>query len=222
MPQGKSSQASGEPNPPNPSGHPPSEDDSPTSPRASGAASVADFLSDSGPEFTPGEEAPPQPEPEAPAEPEFEPVIEWNPEVIEHLLKMKGQALHGAFGVAEADWLYTSADLEAIAPPLTRIANRYDAVRRLAKHADPLAVLVGLSGYSRRSLRERREVLEEEEAEEEAAGGADTGAPEQPGAEVPGVRREPAEQPKPKRKRKRRRGDEPPDPEQIDWERPSG
>jgi hypothetical protein len=83
--------------------------------------------------------------------------------VISGLLGVQGRALHAGIGVAEQDWVYTEADLAAIAPPLTRICNRYEPVRRYAAHADPVMVLMGVGATITRSMLERRQVLTQEE-----------------------------------------------------------
>jgi hypothetical protein len=61
--------------------------------------------------------------------------------------------------MAEADSIYTRDELRAIAPPLTRILNRYDATRAAAATGDELALLIGLTGYVGRSIEERRRAL---------------------------------------------------------------
>ncbi|MFI4950661.1 MAG: hypothetical protein ACHP7A_06450 [Caulobacterales bacterium] len=130
---------------------PGSATDSPSSPPP--------FIADAGPPFDPeaaAAEPPPAPprEPEAPAN-----LIQWEQDTVEALLMLKGRAMHAGIGVAEHDWRYTELDLAAIAPPLTRIANRYEPVQRLAKHADPLILLFAVGGYGVRSLEERAAVL---------------------------------------------------------------
>lgn len=132
--------------------------DEAASSRASGRASRSEssFIGDAGPEFDP-EAAPPPPPPVREAEPP--PLIEWEPETIEALLRLQGRGLHAAVGVAEQDWLHTELDLAAIAPPLTRICNRYEPIQRLARYSDPLTLAFALGAYGVRSLEERREVL---------------------------------------------------------------
>lgn len=122
------------------------------------------FIADAGPAFDPervATELPP-----APPTPEAEqvPLIQWEQDTVEALLRLKGRAIHAGIGVAEDDWHYTELDLAAIAPPLTRICNRYEPVARLARHADPLLLALALGGYTVRSLEERAEVLRELEA----------------------------------------------------------
>jgi hypothetical protein len=84
---------------------------------------------------------------------------EWEEQSVRSVLTAKGAALHTLIAVdKESDeWRYTETDLNAIAPPLTRILNRYDATRAAAGTADEIALIVGLSGYVGRSVRTRRE-----------------------------------------------------------------
>lgn len=125
---------------------------------ASATSSGPGFIADNGPVFDPeraAAAAPPAAEPEAPAP------IEWEEDTVKSILLLKGRALHAGIGVADQDWRYTELDLAAIAPPLTRIANRYEPVQRLAKHADPLILLFAFGGYGVRSLEERAAALRE-------------------------------------------------------------
>ena len=141
---------------PSPSPSDPAGASSPASATASRSESPG-FIGDAGPEFDP-ERAAAEPSP-APAPAEPAPLIEWEEDTVKALLTLKGRALHAGIGVADEDWRYTELDLAAIAPPLTRIANRYEPVQRLAKHADPLILLFALGGYGVRSLEERAAVL---------------------------------------------------------------
>jgi hypothetical protein len=97
--------------------------------------------------------------PAPPDERAAEMLEQWEEEVIKSLLGVQGRVLHAAIGVSEQDWVHTDVDLAAIAPPLTRICNRYEPVRRYARHADPVTLLTGLAAYATRSLLERRDVL---------------------------------------------------------------
>lgn len=144
----------------------PSPSDLPPDPAVSSTASEPEsgssdeLVADPGPRFDPEAEPewgqlPPAPEPEAQAE-----VEEWDPEVIKSILATQGRLLHFALGVTEQDWIYTEADLAAIAPPMRRILNRYDPTRELAKHGDPIALALAFGGgYVGRSLMERKEAL---------------------------------------------------------------
>lgn len=134
---------------------------SPASERASRSDTAAGFVADAGPEFDPeaaGAETPPLP----PTPGQIaEDLVEWEEDAIDGLLGLQGRLLHAAVGVAQEDWLHTELDLAAITPPLTRICNRYEPVRRYAKHADPVTLASALFAYATRSLLERREVLAE-------------------------------------------------------------
>ena len=83
------------------------------------------------------------------------------------MLGIQGRLLHAAVGVAEEDWIHTDVDLQAIAPPLARIFNRYEPIRRYAGHADPLMLAIAFGSYGTRSLLERRQVLAAVEPEED-------------------------------------------------------
>lgn len=93
--------------------------------------------------------------------------LEWHPDTIKAVLEAKGSALHSLAGKAEADWAYTSQELRAIAPPLTRILNRYDATRVAAGGGDELALILGFTGYTMRSFQERKQALDAKRAQEE-------------------------------------------------------
>jgi hypothetical protein len=82
---------------------------------------------------------------------------------VRALLTAQGVLVHGALAVdkASTEWKYTEADLGAIAPPLTRILNRYEPTRAAAGAGDELALGVGLLGYAARSISERRRALAE-------------------------------------------------------------
>src|SRR4051794_6270037 len=116
------------------------EDPSAGSSTASGRVSPAasHFISDAGPVFDP-EAAPPGPEPEPQAELHALPTVEpgWEEEVVQQLLDAQGQLLHGAIGVAEQDWLHTSADLKAIGGPRTRSLNPGPAAAAAAAGGGP-------------------------------------------------------------------------------------
>jgi hypothetical protein len=112
-------------------------------------------------------------------------------ETVRGFLTAQGELAHLAIGVGELDWRYTEADLRAIAPPLTRIVNRYPAAAEtVAALGDPAAAGIGLFNYGLRSLQERRAVLAAREAEPDvpitgAHAPAGTG-PTQPAATGPG------------------------------------
>jgi hypothetical protein len=118
------------------------------------------------------------PPPSAP-ERAVESLVEWEVDTLQVLLTLKGRALHAAIGVAEEDWRYTELDLAAIAPPLTRICNRYEPIQRLAKYSDPMTLAFALGAYGVRSLEERQAVLagQEEEADTVPIAPAGEGSP---------------------------------------------
>lgn len=86
-----------------------------------------------------------------------ESALEVTEETVRSLLVAQGSLVHGLVAIDKDsdEWVWLRAELEAIVPPLTRIANRYDPVRQLAAVGDPLAVGVALFGHARRSLEER-------------------------------------------------------------------
>jgi hypothetical protein len=155
---------------------------------SSTASSAASFISDPGPDFEPGNEREgfeaPEPGSSLHALPSPEPG--WEEDTVRSILTAKGGAIHAVAGVAEEDWLYTEADLAAIAPPLTRILNRYPVTQAAAGTGDELAVVIGLSGYTMRSWAERKAEIEAlaEQPEVPVSGLAaepDTGPPDAQG-----------------------------------------
>jgi hypothetical protein len=142
-----------------------SAEDSEPSSTASSTGSA--FIADPGPAFEASE-------PRAGAEPAAPagelhalptPPPEWEEDAVRGILTAKGQLLHVAVGVAERDWTYTEGDLAAIAPPLTRILNRYDATRAAAGTGDEIGLIIGVGGYVTRSYRERMAALRAREQE---------------------------------------------------------
>jgi hypothetical protein len=104
----------------------------------------------------------------------------WSANRIGSLLEAKGALLHGALAKdkSSTEWLYTKADLAAIAPALARIMNRYPATRAAAAGGDELAVAMGFAGYGARSWSERRAAIALERFDQAAAeAGSDFGAP---------------------------------------------
>jgi len=100
----------------------------------------------------------------------------WEQETIEQFLRGTGAGLHMLAGKAERDWLMTEKDLERIGPPLTRIANRYEAVVKLSPMADPLLVAHGMALYGWRSALEAKRAQRDAEEAELAGPGYDHGA----------------------------------------------
>lgn len=145
------------------------EQESPPPAASSAASSTASrtaspLVGDAGPAFDPSSAQAPEPQAELHALPELE---GWEQDVVEGLLTAQGSAAHALAGIGEQDWVYTEHDLAAIAPPLTRILNRYPATRAAAGTGDELAVMIGLGGYVTRSYVERRSVLMARAMEEE-------------------------------------------------------
>jgi hypothetical protein len=128
---------------------------------------------------------PPAPEGEAP-----EPIAVlpgWEQSQIEAFLKGTGAGIHMLAGKGERDWLMTEEDLERIAPPLTRICNRYEPTLRLSPIADPLLVAHGFALYGWRSaLEARRAQRDAEQAREEQSGyeRGPAGADDQPAEDI--------------------------------------
>jgi hypothetical protein len=125
-----------------------------------------DYVEEHGPGIPELPAGPPiaQDEPEQPVDERALPG--WEQETIEQFLRGTGAGLHMLAGVGERDWLMTQADLERIAPPLTRIANRYEPALRLSPIADPLLVAHGFALYGWRSALERKRAQRDgEEAE---------------------------------------------------------
>jgi hypothetical protein len=83
----------------------------------------------------------------------------WEPETVEQFLSGTGHGLHLLIGAGEKDWLMTRTDLDRIAPPLTRILNRYEPSLRASVYADPLLVAHGLGLYGWRSALQRQAAL---------------------------------------------------------------
>ena len=96
----------------------------------------------------------------------------WDQEAVEQFLRGTGAGIHMLIGAAERDWLMTEKDLERIAPPLTRICNRWEPALRLSPLADPLLVAHGFALYGWRSALERQRALRDEEIAQESAPGA--------------------------------------------------
>ncbi len=145
-----------------------------------------------------GEEWQPPDRP-TPAEPipvdDFEPPpaepLEWTPERAEAIVRAGGFLLHTADGLSrepggEELWRATEADLQAIAPPLARILNRYEPARRLAGVSDETELAIGLMGYTRRNLAERgRLITPRRQTEDAAAQGAGVWPEERPDLHSP-------------------------------------
>lgn len=139
----------------------PSPDGGAGSSTGSAPTSSADplaFVGDVGPAFdTEGAEHLPPPEP---AQPEV--AAEWDEAAVRGILTAKGEVLHGLIALDKSsdEWRYTKGDLSAIAPPLTRILNRYPVTQAAAATGDEIALIIGLGGYAARSIAERKLALQ--------------------------------------------------------------
>jgi hypothetical protein len=96
----------------------------------------------------------------------------WELEHIEQFLKGTGAGIHFMIGAAENDWRMTEEDLERMAPPLTRIANRWQPALRLSPIADPALFAHGAFLYAWRSMLERKRALYDAERQEPEPGAA--------------------------------------------------
>lgn len=129
----------------------------PSGASSTGSPTTSAFVADAGPAFdaaSAAEQPAPRPEPGA--------ADVWDESQLRSILSAKGAVLHGLLAVEKesTEWSYTDADLDAIAPPLARILNRYDATRAAAAAGDELAVAVGFGGYALRSYGERKAALQ--------------------------------------------------------------
>lgn len=128
-------------------------------------SSAGEFVSDPGPEFDP-KHAPDAPAPEQDLEQTFE---EWTEEQIRGALTLQGNVTHALLKVSEEDtdtWKQTEDDLAAIAPPLTRILNRYDVTRAAAAAGDEILLGTALIGYGAKNYTRRRLLLARRNAQE--------------------------------------------------------
>jgi hypothetical protein len=96
----------------------------------------------------------------------------WEQGTVEQFLRGTGAGIHMLIGASERDWLMTEKDLERIAPPLTRICNRWEPALRLSPIADPLLVAHGFALYGWRSALERQRALRDQALEHEDLAGA--------------------------------------------------
>lgn len=95
-------------------------------------------------------------------------ILEWTPERAGAIVRAGGFLLHTADPVArdqvahelEIDlWRATEDDVSAIAPPLSRILNRYAPARRLAGVSDEMELAFGMIGYLRENLADRGRIV---------------------------------------------------------------
>lgn len=137
---------------------------------ASGPASSSSespYTASAGPGFDERQTPPEAPTEEAQGIGAF--AAEWEQEQVSDWLKNTGALMHAGFGVGEHDWEMTRADLERIAPPATRILNRYQFTKAIAAYSDPAAVAIGTGLWGWRSTLERIAVLQAAREAEEGA-----------------------------------------------------
>jgi hypothetical protein len=172
----------------------PPEEEGASADSSTGSSAATDFIADPGPEFEPSQADQDASERDGDRALSIGPggetgiQVEWDPSVVKGLLEAQGSALHSVAGKADQDWLYTKDELAAISGPLTRILNRYDATRVAAGTGDELALLLGLTGHTMRSLQERKAVLDAAKAAAEEAEHQATqfgAVPTQPTQETP-------------------------------------
>jgi hypothetical protein len=150
--------------------------------QSSSAASSAarSFISDPGPAFDP-KAAPAAPEVE---EPELE-LEEWDEQRVRELLTLQGEITHAVLKVGDRDeetWKHTKRDLDTIAPPLTRIMNRYDVTRAAAAAGDEILLVTAVGRYGFTNYTKRRRLIRDQApAGPQPVWGA--GAPEETGPE---------------------------------------
>lgn len=128
----------------------------------SGPGSSAEFVADPGPAFDP-EQAPDAPELQLENELAVAELEEgWREETIRSLLVTQGNVTHALLKVGPEDsetWKHTQDDLRAIAPPMCRILNRYDATRAAAAAGDEIALAAAVAAYGARNYTRRRRLL---------------------------------------------------------------
>ena len=77
-------------------------------------------------------------------------------------------------------WRFTDDELDQLAPPVTRLANRNDTLRRALLHGDYVVIAMTLSGYAVRNISTRKESVDARNRLREGHGPA-----RQPGAGSP-------------------------------------
>jgi hypothetical protein len=167
-------------------------EDSPGSSEDSSGSEPVSLLADPGPEFDPDQADRDAAERDSDRILTASPggdtgvVVEWELDTIRSLLEAAGSSLHGVAGKAEHDWEFTRTELAAISKPLTRILNRYDATRVAAATGDEIALILGLLGYTMRSLQERKAAIAAQQpAPETTTSPASAGIPQPPIEEAP-------------------------------------
>lgn len=85
----------------------------------------------------------------------------WIEQQVRDLLITQGNASNWLFRLHDQDetWKHTEEDLRAIAGPLTRILNRYDATRAAAAAGDEMALGAAIFNYGARNYTQRRRLI---------------------------------------------------------------
>ncbi|MGI8412664.1 MAG: hypothetical protein ACR2QA_09255 [Solirubrobacteraceae bacterium] len=117
-------------------------------------------MADPGPAFDP-QHAPSAPEVELEGELALVAAEGWQEQTIKDLLVTQGNVTNWVLRLAPDDdtWKQTEEDLRAIAGPMTRILNRYDATRAAAAAGDEIALVAAVSAYGARNYTHRRRLL---------------------------------------------------------------
>jgi hypothetical protein len=152
---------------------------------SSTGSSAAEFLADPGPTFD-EKNAPAAPPPDA-VEEVAAALEEWDEPRIREILTLQGEVTHELLRVGKDDtetWIHTEKDLRAIAPPLTRILNRYDATRALAAAGDEALLAAAVVRYGARNFTKRRRLLAARAAEAAETPITGVEAPPDTGAEA--------------------------------------
>jgi hypothetical protein len=89
----------------------------------------------------------------------------WELEHMELLLNGIGEGLHLLWGIDDEDWKMTRRDLERMAPPMQRIANRYEPTLRASAYADPIMLGYGGTLYVWRNVLLRARLLRDQQEE---------------------------------------------------------
>jgi hypothetical protein len=122
---------------------------------------MSDFFEEPGPEFDPDA---------GPTDPTFsedeDPLVEegWKESTIKELLATQGELVHFLLRVGDDEldpdsWKHTQEDLRRIAPPLTRMLNRYDVTKAAAVAGDEASLAAALAAYGGKNYIQRRRLL---------------------------------------------------------------
>lgn len=162
----------------------PEKAEDPAAASFAGSSTNSPYVAGPGPGFD--SSIPPPPPPQAGEEPELSAfALGWEESQVHDWLLNAGDLAHAGFGIGESDWAMTKADLERIAPPMTRILNRFEPSRAIAAYSDPAAVAMGFGMYGWRSALERTAVLRARERAKDLGVAPAPAGPEGPPGEEP-------------------------------------